>query len=495
MNEQENTPIPSGQSSLKPAPTPDFELADKLIKDLKDAHWDASPEHRGMHAYGYTENEQEAIDIVVSKAVELGMEAFSDLAGNMYLIKRGKHHDKTSIIVSHLDTVEKGGAHDGRDGIAAGMAVISGFNNAQITPENDVCVMIARSEESCVNGLVSIGAKLATGKMDMKKLSELKNRKTDRSVLAHMSELGIPTGRLEGYLNANPTLFPAGKTPTMFPTGEHAEHLINQLVEAHIEQGKYCAKQDIEIGIVSHIRGNTRFINAHNTGKADHSGGAFEEDRADAVRAYNKLMHYAEEWFETKRAEGHDLVYTPAVAITDNESATTIADYIRYSFEIRSTETPLLEEFSKYMQQKAQELMDKHPNKDLAIRLPKPVITDPAAMHEQLIEHTKHIARSQGIRTGVVTSGAGHDTVQFANSSVPSVMLFIRQDDPLSHNPDEARDRESFKNACRIISGMIMNPPPLPEKHTVAGKDQAKSFTDYIQQQGAQAYNPGQWRK
>lgn len=210
---------------FKPAPTPDFALADALIEELKITHWDPDPKNLGMHAYGYTPSEQEAIDIVVRNAVDLGMEAFSDLAGNMYVIKRGKSHEKTDVIVSHLDTVEKGGAHDGRDGIAAGMAAISGLNKAGILPEHDVCVMIARSEESCVNGLVSIGAKAATGGLKMAELAKLENRTSGKSVLAHMKSIGIPTGRLSSRLDASPTLF---------PTGDTAKNLIGFLVEAHI---------------------------------------------------------------------------------------------------------------------------------------------------------------------------------------------------------------------------------------------------------------------
>ncbi len=467
------------------APEPDFALADRLIADLTSAHWSDAPDSKGMHAYGYTPAEQEAVDIIVTESLKQGMEAFSDLAGNTYLIKRGKNGGaKTDVIVSHLDTVEKGGAHDGRDGVIAGLSVIAGLNQAGVTPDHDVCLMITRSEESCVNGTVSIGAKSATGNIRPTDLAALQNRKSGKSVLSHMEELGIPTATLQGKLDASPTLF---------PTGDNAKNLIGFLVEAHIEQGNYCARQDVDVGVVKAIRGNARFINAEIKGEAGHSGATFDDDRADAVRAYVELMHSAEQWFRSKKAQGHDIVFTPAVANTNNGSPTTIADNVRFSFEIRSAEEPLLKEFSHFMREEAQRIQSENLSGKLLIKLPKATISKPATMDADLVEHSRWIATMQDTKAGVITSGAGHDTVQFANSGVPSVMLFIKQDDPISHNPRESHNHESFEKVCRMISGMVMN-PPSQHAEKVPHKQGPQSFADYIQQQGAKSYTPGQWR-
>ncbi len=471
---------------FKLAPKPDFALAGKLIGALKKAHWDNEPERKGMHAYGYTKAEQEAIDIVVAEGVKLGMEAFSDLAGNMYLLSRGTGDGaKTDVIVSHLDTVEKGGVHDGRDGVVAGIAVVAGFKQNGIPHEHDICVMIARSEESDINGQVSIGAKAATGSLSQQALSGLNNRKTGRSLWLEMNELGIPISTLAGRLDASPTLF---------PTGDAAKALIGFLVEAHIEQGSYCAKQDINIGIVNAIRGNTRFLDAKITGEAAHSGATFEEDRADANRAYVKLMHAAEEWFDVQRRHGRDVVFTPGKVKSNNESATTVSDNITFSFEIRSADEKVLQDFATFMKTKAEEIVSSHPNNKLKIELPKANIAKPAEMDKEVIAHAQAIANELGVRSGIVTSGAGHDTVQFANTGTPSVMLFIKQDDPISHNPREARREDSFKNACKIIAGMIMNPQERTQEPTLPPEG-PKSFREYIAQQGAVPYEPGQWKR
>lgn len=463
-------------------PMQDFSTATQLFDELKQAHWNKNGTS-GMNAYGYTKYEQQAIDIVVRKAVDLGMEAFSDLAGNMYLIKRGKDSSKTNVVVSHVDTVEKGGAYDGRDGVVAGLVVADWLKD--ITPPNDLCVMIARSEESDVNGLVSIGAKAATGDLRKDDLRKLKNKVSGLFTTDHMEKIGIPVAQLEGRLDASPTLF---------PTGNDAKNLIGFLVEAHIEQGKYCAKQDINVGIVKSIRGNTRFLGAKITGEAAHSGATFHEDRADAELAYIKLMASANEWYENKR-KTHDIVFTPSMASNPNNSATTISNEKTFSFEIRSSEKELLEEFAVFIKDEAVKIMDASQNKKLQIMLPKPKINPPAVMDGNAIKHAQEVARKLGIDTGIVTSGAGHDTAQFANTGTPSVMLFIRQDNPISHNPDESHDVKSFQNACKIIAGMVMTPAIQTARKPTETREMNKNFRDYIIEQGAKPYTPGQWQK
>lgn len=590
---------------LTPPATGDFSVADELYHKLHDAHWEKQGK-QGMNAYGYTKYEQQAIDIVVNKATELGMEAFSDLAGNTYLIKRGLDASKTNVIVSHVDTVEAGGAHDGRDGVIAGLVVADWLKDK--TPPNDLCVMIARSEESDINGLVSVGAKLATNDLSAEKFRGLKNRVSGRYLTTHMEKLGIPVAELEGRLDA---------TPTLFPTGRDAKSLIGFLAEAHIEQGNYTAKKDINVGVVTGIRGNTRFRdatitldgtdaaktpkqlpenlhtasynNVHITGQSAHSGATFEEDRADAVRTYAKLMRAAEDWCK-EHGKIEDVVFTPGHVESTNEAPTTVANNatfsfsvsspnkqllkefdnfiqqtakeivktstnkklaiempepsvaqakpltteqanqaaitgayrklitaaedwyqekrqshdvvftpatvrtqtnaednnVTFSFEIRSTEEALLREFDQFMQRKAMEIMDGGNGKHVHVRLPNASISKPAIMDDSAINHAQMIAEQMGINSGMIVSGAGHDTAQFANSGVPSVMLFIKQDNPISHNPEESHNRKSFEDTCRLLAGMVMLPSPSQAKNT-----SGKSFTDYIRQQGAKPYIPG----
>ena len=106
----------------------------------------------------------------------------------------------------------------------------------------------------------------------------------------------------------------------------------------------------------------------------------------------------------------------------------------------------------------------------------------------------RKIAANENISSGIITSGAGHDTAQFANTGTPSVIVFIKQDDPISHNPRESRSDSSFRDACKIISGMVMNPstPVVSSERNVTGD--AKKFAEYITNQGEKPYQSRLWR-
>jgi N-carbamoyl-L-amino-acid hydrolase len=47
--------------------------------------------------------------------------------------------------------------------------------------------------------------------------------------------------------------------------------------------------------------------------------------------------------------------------------------------------------------------------------------------------------------------GAGHDAAVFAGEGIPSLMIFIRNENG-SHNPNEAMDIEDFAAATRLLA-------------------------------------------
>jgi N-carbamoyl-L-amino-acid hydrolase len=47
--------------------------------------------------------------------------------------------------------------------------------------------------------------------------------------------------------------------------------------------------------------------------------------------------------------------------------------------------------------------------------------------------------------------GAGHDAAVFAGAGVPTLMLFVRNENG-SHNPDEAMDMADFAIATRVLA-------------------------------------------
>jgi N-carbamoyl-L-amino-acid hydrolase len=50
-----------------------------------------------------------------------------------------------------------------------------------------------------------------------------------------------------------------------------------------------------------------------------------------------------------------------------------------------------------------------------------------------------------------IACGAGHDAAVFAGAGVPSLMLFVRNQNG-SHNPDEAMEMADFAKVTRLLA-------------------------------------------
>ena len=65
-------------------------------------------------------------------------------------------------------------------------------------------------------------------------------------------------------------------------------------------------------------------------------------------------------------------------------------------------------------------------------------------------------ARTLGMKTMDIASGASHDAAAFAAAGVPTQMLFIRNANG-SHNPDEAMEIADFMEATRLLAWWLAN--------------------------------------
>ena len=66
------------------------------------------------------------------------------------------------------------------------------------------------------------------------------------------------------------------------------------------------------------------------------------------------------------------------------------------------------------------------------------------------------VANALGIAHTAMPSGAGHDAAVFAGAGIPTLMVFVRNQNG-SHNPDEAMRMEDFDAAVRLIGYAVAN--------------------------------------
>lgn len=210
--------------------------------------------------------------------------------------------------------------------------------------------------------------------------------------------------------------------------------LINSQWEAHIEQGKKLTEANVSLGIVSGFRGNVRFAGTVQfTGRADHTGATEMEDRLDAGRALRDFLHQVDDSAEKLRKGGLDLVYTYHFKTDDNRTA--IPENASAAVEARSTSPDALRLFEMIVEFAAQAQAAKgfgvNLNKDKMKR------TAPVQLDGTCQKIIVEAAENLDVTTMPMTSGAGHDLMNYAPFVPAGFILFGHGNGGVSHSPDE----------------------------------------------------------
>lgn len=427
--------IPGGKSHLETRPEttcePDLDLAQRLLDGFAKDGADGI----GITRDSYGAGEQRAHDRARDAALLLGLEVRTDAALNLYMTLPGRHRALPAAMTgSHLDSVPCGGNIDGAAGVAAGLAVLSGWRHANFVPSRDCTVMAIRAEESAWFPISYPGSKAAFGLLPADAF-ELTREDTGQSLAQHMKALG---GAPERVAAGDAFLKPAQ---------------IDRFIELHIEQGPHLIHHDAPVGIVTGIRGSFRFRHAAAIGTYAHSGAMPRVARKDAVVATARLlMALDEDWMRMER-EGRDLVVTFGKFATEPARAdfSKVAGRVDFTIDIRSCEAETLRLMEERTREHAMQI-----TKETGVQFELGLRTgsSPALMDQRLCDILTNAATRHGIKAMKMASGAGHDAATFAGQGIATAMIFVRNVNG-SHNPDEAMSADDFACATRLLEAAL----------------------------------------
>jgi N-carbamoyl-L-amino-acid hydrolase len=410
-------------------PEPDLALAERLFDTLAERTRDPKG---GVTRAAYGEGEQFAHDLVTAEARKVGLQTSIDAAGNLYITLPGAKPDGRTIIVgSHMDSVPMGGNFDGAAGVLTGLAVIVGWQKAGFRLADNVTVMVIRAEESNWFPHSYIGSKAALGLLPPEAL-DVRRSDTGRTLTEHMIALGF-----------RPDVVHAGQ-PQINPKDLRA------YIEMHIEQGPILIEKDQPAALVTGIRGSFRYREARVMGEYAHSGAVPRRYRHDAVvGAADLIMRLQDEWLRLEK-EGHDMVFTVGMLSTDaaQHAFSKISGDVSLSIDVRSHDTSTLEVMRQRVLQVADDVSKQH-----GVRIDLGALTGsvPAIMDRGLLDTFGTAMDNIGIQRCEMACGAGHDAAVFAGAGVPTIMLFVRNQNG-SHNPDEAMEMADFATVTRLLA-------------------------------------------
>jgi allantoate deiminase len=349
-----------------------------------------------------------------------GMEVRTDAAGNL----RGRYPGTSSqslMIGSHLDTVPNSGAFDGVLGVMLGLALVEDLKGEKLPFAIE---LVGFSEEEGVRfHLPFIGSRALIGRAD----SDLLATKDGNgiSIAQALTSFGLDPRKIQDcQINKEVAAF----------------------LEFHIEQGILLESEDLSLGVVHAIAGQTR-TEITFTGRASHAGTTPMRLRKDSVAG-------AAEWvIEVERLalETPGLVATVGDLRTHPGAGNIVAGQLLASLDVRHEDDGIRHRAVDSLQRQAASIAKR---RGLAVAS-RMLMDQPAvAMDPAMCGLAADAIRGIGVRPLSMVSGAGHDTM-ILQERVPSTMIFLRSPGGVSHHPEESVRPQDVENALAAGSAFL----------------------------------------
>jgi N-carbamoyl-L-amino-acid hydrolase len=148
-----------------------------------------------------------------------------------------------------------------------------------------------------------------------------------------------------------------------------------------------------------------------------------------------------------------DMVMTTGICSTSAQShaVSVIPGEVTFSFEVRSQDTQTLERLYTLMREECQAI---ERARGVRFEFDERLFTEPATMDAGWLDRLE-AAAPPDMQLERIASGAGHDAAVFANTGVPSAMVFIRNENG-SHNPHEAMEIEDFLLGIDLLTRAVL---------------------------------------
>lgn len=346
---------------------------------------------------------------------EAGLEVYEDLAGNLIGRLASANPDaKTVASGSHIDTVRNAGQYDGAVGIVTAVLAASALKGKELPYHLEV---VAFSDEEGVRFQSTyLGSKYYAGQLTGAELAvrDADGVSVQEAMAAHRPAFPLPPPReLLAY------------------------------VEAHIEQGPVLEKEDLALGVVTAIAGQTRariFIE----GKAGHAGTTPMNMRRDALTGAAECVLTIEQYATAMPA----LVATVGDLRIPSPASNVIPGAVEFTLDVRDADEEVRRNFCARITSELQTQMSK---RGLGIRIEILQEGSPVNCSAPLTTALESLVFQRQDRCPRLVSGAGHDAVALA-AVAEVAMLFIRCRDGLSHHPDEYATPEDIGLAAQVLA-------------------------------------------
>jgi len=327
----------------------------------------------------------------------------------------------TLLLGSHLDTVVDAGRYDGMLGVLVGLACVE-----QLGDDVPFAVELYgfADEEGVRYGTAYLGSSVVAGALADEALGR---RDADGVTMAEA---------IEAF----------GGDPGALAASERDAADLLGYVEVHIEQGPVLEAEDLPVGVVTGIAGQTRAEVAF-AGVAGHAGTVPMALRRDALVA-------AAEWIvavEALARATEGLVATVGELRVEPGASNVIPARAALSLDVRHLDDAAREAAVAALRERAAAIATA---RGIGVEWAEVQATPAVACSPGLVAELEAAVADAGVRVERLPSGAGHDAAVMSRLC-DAAMLFVRCAGGVSHNPAEAVTAEDVAVAIDVTSRLL----------------------------------------
>ena len=339
---------------------------------------------------------------------EAGLQVREDAAFNLLGRLPGTGRAKTFLLGSHLDTVRDAGKYDGPLGVLTALAAVQLLRERNVTLPFNLEIVGFSDEEGVRYQTTYLGSRALAGTLTAADLARIDEKQIIKARRKKNEFLGY--------------------------------------AEVHIEQGPVLEENDLPVGVVTAIAGQSR-LQVEFFGVAGHAGTVPMNLRQDALAGSAEFI-LAVESLAAGRAGSVATVGKLALA---HGASNVIPGHVLFTLDVRDQNDTRRAALVRGLQVKAKTIA-----KQRGLKLKwKPVQQTAAVQCDKALTQifSKSVAQ-RGLKVLKLPSGAGHDAAALS-AICPVAMLFVRCKGGISHHPAESVKNLDVAAAVEVLADFL----------------------------------------
>lgn len=363
-----------------------------------------------------------------SYMIDAGLETSVDAIGNVRGRLPSPNPDaKILAIGSHFDTIKNSGKYNGILGILIGIEILKGFREQNLIFPFHIEVIGFSEGEGVRFHSAHLGSKVLAGQFDEQLLLLKDDQGLElRELLKKFSSV---------YENITKSAIPKEKWLAF--------------VDIHIEPGEKLNEINTPVAIADKISGNKK-VDIKFTGKAAHAGSVTMEERKDALAAAARFVLKVEEYAQRDRNE---VLATIGRMQVKNAATNIIPSLVTCSLDLRGNNNEKLNEAYQELYIKCERICRKR-----GVYFDWNLVDEvsPAVCSRSINEQLSRAITASGLQPHLVPSGLASESTVI-HSVAPVSMLFVRDSNDVSYNPNEEVTTEDITAALNVTEYFLKN--------------------------------------